>query len=230
MQNTVLITGANGNLGQAVVKKFLDTGYKVIAIDGSDNNLSFAKKSPDFEWLSVNLASEAEASEKISQIINQYKQVHAALLLVGGFAMGKLQETDGALLNKMFTLNFNTAYFSSRPLFDHMMKMGTGRIVFVGARPALAPQDGKKMAAYALSKSLLFTLANLMNAEAKGKNVTTSLIVPSTIDTPANRESMPDANPENWVKAEEIAETLSFICSTAANPMREMVYKLYNNS
>jgi NAD(P)-dependent dehydrogenase (short-subunit alcohol dehydrogenase family) len=81
-----------------------------------------------------------------------------------------------------------------------------------------------------LSKSLLFKLAEFLNEEGKNKNVVTSVIVPSTIDTPANRESMPDADPNNWVKAEEIADVLEFICSDKGNVLRESVYKVYGNS
>jgi short-subunit dehydrogenase len=103
-------------------------------------------------------------------------------------------------------------------------------LVFVGGRPALKPEQGKGMIAYALSKSLLFKLAEFLNAEAKGKNVVASVIVPSTIDTAENRKSMPDANPANWVKAEQIAEVLEFICSEEGSIVREPVYKVYNNA
>jgi NAD(P)-dependent dehydrogenase (short-subunit alcohol dehydrogenase family) len=111
-----------------------------------------------------------------------------------------------------------------------MMEQGYGRLVFVGARPALVAAQGKGLIAYGLSKSLLFKLAEYLNAEAKGKNVVCSVIVPSTIDTSINRQSMPEANPDNWVKAEQIADVLEFICSDKGMPVREPVYKIYNNA
>ena len=86
------------------------------------------------------------------------------------------------------------------------------------------------MVAYALSKSLVFKLAELINAEAKGHNVTASVIVPSTIDTKPNRESMPKADPSNWVKAEQLADIMEFICSEKGQPIREGIYKVYNNA
>jgi NAD(P)-dependent dehydrogenase (short-subunit alcohol dehydrogenase family) len=100
----------------------------------------------------------------------------------------------------------------------------------MGARPALKPEQGRSAVAYALSKGMLFELAALLNASAKGKNVVASVVAPSTIDTEINRKSMPDANPADWVKAEQIADVLEFICSEKGEPIREPVYKVYNNS
>jgi NAD(P)-dependent dehydrogenase (short-subunit alcohol dehydrogenase family) len=227
---TILITGANGNLGTATVKKFLEQGYRVVAVDAADNNLQFAKSNQQFEIHKVNLADEGAAAAFAQEVIKKHGAIEGALLLVGGFAMGGINETTGADLQKMRTLNFDTAFNIAKPAFQHMVEKKYGRIVFVGARPALKPEQGKNMLAYALSKSLLFELSNLLNAQAKGVNVVSSVIVPSTIDTPANRESMPDADPSNWVTAEQIAETLEFICSDKGLPLRESVYKLYNNA
>ena len=219
----IIITGANGNLGSAVVKKFLEEGYRVIAVDQSDNHLSFAKQNSNFEFRTVDLAKEDVASDFVQEMIGKHKTIDGALLLVGGFAMGGIDKTTGADIDK-------TAYFLARPIFQHMMSNGSGRLVLVGARPALKPEQGKGVIAYTLSKSLLFKLAELLNAEAKGKNVVTSVIAPSTIDTPENRKSMPDANPANWVKPEQIAETLEFICSDKSSVLREPIYKVYNNA
>jgi NAD(P)-dependent dehydrogenase (short-subunit alcohol dehydrogenase family) len=226
----IIITGANGNLGTAVVKKFLGEKYKVIAVDNANNHLSFATGNSNFEFKTVDLSKEEAASSFTQNIISANKKIDGGLLLVGGFAMGSIDKTSGADIDKMISLNFKTAYFLARPLFQHMMENGSGRLVFVGGRPALKPEQGKGMIAYALSKSLLFKLAEFLNAEAKGKNVVASVIVPSTIDTAENRKSMPDANPANWVKAEQIAEVLEFICSEEGSIVREPVYKVYNNA
>ena len=226
----IIITGANGNLGNAVVKKFLENEYKVVAVDSADNHLKFEKNNAQFEFKSVDLSNEEAASSFVAATITSSKKIDGALLLVGGFAMGNVEKTSGADIDKMITLNFKTAYFLARPLFQHMLNNGSGRIVFVGARPALKAEQGKGAVAYALSKSLLFKLAELLNAEAKGKNVVCSVIAPSTIDTPQNRTSMPDVDPNKWVKAEQIAEVLEFICSEKASVLREPIYKVYNNA
>src|SRR5439155_6301298 len=115
-------------------------------------------------------------------VISKYKIIDAAMMLVGGFAMGDIAATSGEDLKKQFTLNFETAYFTARPLFTHMMENNFGKLIFVGARPALDATAGKSMIAYSLSKSLVIKLAEILNAAAKGKNVTATVFVPSTID------------------------------------------------
>ncbi len=229
-KKVVIITGANGNLGTAVVEKFLAEGYYVIGVDGKNNHLAFADGNSHFEFNTVNLTSEAETASFIQGVISKHGSVHAALLLVGGFAMGDIEATAGADIHHMFSLNFETAYYTARPLLAHMKQNGYGRLVFIGARPALKPEQGKGVVAYALTKSLLFNLADLINAETKGTNVVASVVAPSTIDTALNRESMPDATFDNWVKPTQLADVLEFICSEKGSPLREAVYKVYNNA
>lgn len=230
MPKNIIITGANGNLGMAVVKKFLDEKYKVIAVARSGSQLGFAEGNSLFELHAVNLDNEQETDLFAREAISLNGKIDGALLLAGGFAMGNINDTDGDALKKMYSLNFETAYYIARPLFQHMLQNGYGRLVFVGSRPALEAADGKSKMAYALSKSLLFKLAEMLNKEAKGKNVVASVIVPSTIDTPPNREGMPDADFNSWVKPEQIADVLEFICSDKGLPVREAVYKIYNNA
>ncbi|HLK27842.1 MAG TPA: SDR family NAD(P)-dependent oxidoreductase [Puia sp.] len=227
---TIILTGANGNLGTASVKKFLDEGYAVIAVDGKDDHLGFAKGNKDFEFHSVNLTNESETENFVKSVIVNRKKIDGALMLVGGFAMGNVTATTGTDIQKQFSLNFETAYFLARPLIAHMQQNGYGRLVFIGARPAINPAQGKDLTAYALAKSLLFKLADFINEENKGTNVVASVVVPSTIDTAINRKSMPDANPENWVKPEQLADVLEFICSEKGKPVREGIYKVYNNA
>lgn len=227
---TVIITGANGNLGSATVKKFLDEGYTVIAVDGKNNHLDFALTNKNFSFQSVNLGNETEAADFVNKAIAKQGKIDAALLLVGGFAMGNITATAGTDIQKQFSLNFETAYFVARPLLQHMQQNNYGRLVFVGARPAINAAQGKGVIAYALAKSLLFKLAEFINEENKGKDIVASVIVPSTIDTAINRQSMPDADPNNWVKPEQLADILELITSDKGNPLRETVLKVYNKS
>ncbi len=230
MDKTILITGANGNLGAATVKKFLDQGYKVIGVDHSGTHLGFAASHDNFELRSVDLTNEEAVVSFMEEIVELYGHIDGALLLAGGFAMGDIAATDGEALKKMYSLNFETAYYPARILFQHMLQNGYGRLVFMGARPALKPEQGKGVIGYALSKGLLFHLAELLNATAKGKNVVASVVAPSTIDTAINRESMPDADPAAWVKPDQIATLLEFICSDNGDALRDPVYKIYNNA
>lgn len=107
---------------------------------------------------------------------------------------------------------------------------GSGRIVFIGARSALQPEQGKNLLAYSLSKSLLFRLAECLNEEARGTNVTASVVVPSTIDSAANRTAMPKADHGAWVNAEDLAGVLEFIVSGRGSALRETVLKVYNKA
>jgi NAD(P)-dependent dehydrogenase (short-subunit alcohol dehydrogenase family) len=228
--NTIIITGAGGSLGTAVTKTFLDEGYNVIATVSNDSAKNNIHPHPQLDVRAVNLTNEAETTAFVKSVIEKYHKIDAALLLVGVFAMGSMEATSGDDLKKMYALNFETAYYAARPLFKHMKDSGKGRIVFVGSRPALNPADGKSMVAYALSKSLLFNLADYMNEETKGTNVVTTVVVPSIIDTPVNRKVIPGADPSRWVKPQQIADIMKFICSDTADVLRETVLKVYDNS
>ena len=226
----IIITGANGNLGTAVTQHFLDKGYTVVATVINDAGKQDLPVHPHLEVRVVNLASETETAEFIRSVIEKYTQVHAALMLVGEFAMGNIEATSYLDIEKQLSLNFATAYHVTRPLLSHLLENKSGRLVFIGSRPALHAPDGKNLVAYALAKSLLFKLAEFINEEAKGRNVTASVVVPSTIDTPLNRENMPSADPEKWVKPNQLAEILEFVCSGKSAPLRETVLKVYNNA
>lgn len=228
--NNIIITGANGNLGSAVTQEFLNKGYRVIATVINEAAKSELPNHDNLQVHAVNLANEAETEKFISSVIAEHGQVHGALMLVGGFAAGNIAATASADIEKQIALNFSTAYHVTRPLLQHMESNNEGRLVFIGSRPAIKNSDGKKMVAYALAKSLLFKLADFINDEAKGKNVTATVVIPSTIDTAPNRKSMPDVDPANWVKAEQLAEILEFVCSEKGSVLRETVLKVYNNA
>ncbi len=227
---TALITGAWGNLGQAVVKKFLAEGYHVTGTVIPGDPVKLDIDHPAFETRVVNLADEQEAAELVRSLTEERKSIDAAILTVGGFAMGSIAETGAADILRQYKLNFETAYHVARPVFMQMMKQGSGRLFLIGARPGLSMKNSRGMTAYGLSKSLVFRLAELMNEEAKGTGVVCSVIVPSTIDTPQNRRAMPDADFSKWVSPDDIAGAIYFYCSPAGAAIREPVIKLYGNS
>jgi len=227
---TALVTGASGNLGQEVIRKFIAEGYNVVGTVIPNDPVSIEINSDRFEKAVADLMSEDDSQRLVSSVISKYGRVDAAILTVGGFAMGNMPETKTSDILKQYKLNFETAYNVARPVFIQMLKQNSGRIFLIGSRPGLEAKSGKGMIAYGLAKSLIFRLAELMNEEGKRHNVVTSVIVPSTIDTPQNRKSMPDADPNNWVKAEEIANTILYYCSDASRSLREPVIKIYGNS
>ena len=227
---TVIITGVSGNLGQAVAKKFLKENFKVIGTVIPNDPVQITISNPNFETVVVDLMNEDEAEKFVQTAAEKYKTIDVAVLTVGGFAMGSIAETKMADILKQHKLNFQTTYHVARPVFVEMLKQGSGRIFLTGARTGIDMKFSKGTTAYGLSKSLIFRLAELMNEEAKGKNVLTLVIAPSIIDTPQNRQSMPKANPADWVTAEDIADIIYFYSATEASVLRETVLKVYNNA
>ncbi len=210
--NTALITGCYGNLGQAVTKRFIEDGYTVIGTLAPNEPVKPGLEGQGLETAVIDLSNEERTSLFIKDIIKKHPRIDAAVLTVGGFAMGNIEETSAADLHKMISLNFLTAYHIARPLFSHMMEQGSGRLVFIGAKPALDAKNSRGMFAYGLSKAMVIRLAEIINMEAEGKGVSSTVVIPSTIDTPQNRASMPDADWSKWLKAEDIAEKIAGFC------------------
>ncbi len=227
---SAIVTGASGNMGQAVVKKFIEAGYFVVGTVIPNDPVAMNFPADKFEKVVVDLTNEDDSQKFIETILKKHESIDVAVLTVGGFALGKIAETKTADISKQYKLNFETAYNVARPVFVQMMKQESGRIFIIGSKPGLDAKNGKGMVAYGLTKSLVFRLAELMNDEAKGKNVVTSVVVPSTIDTAPNHKSMPDANFDNWVKPEAIADVIYWHCTNEASVLREPVLKVYNNA
>jgi len=227
---TAIVTGASGNLGQAVVNKFLKEGYNVIGTVIPNDLVPLHFDSDHFEKAVVDLMDEDDAKKFVDAVISKYETIDAVILTVGGFAMGSIADTSTADIMKQYKLNFATAYNVARPAFLQMMKQNSGRIFMIGSRPGLQSSFSNGMVAYGLAKSLLFRLTEMMNIEAKGKNIVASIVVPSTIDTPQNRESMPKADFNSWVSPEAIASIIYFHCTEEAAALRETVIKVYNNA
>jgi len=227
---TAIVTGAFGNMGQAIVKKFIEQEYFVIGTVLPNDKIQVNFPADKFERIIVDLDDEDASQKFVEDIISKHKNIDAAILTVGGFAMGSIAETKTSDILNQYKLNFETAYNVARPVFLQMMKQGNGRIFIIGSKPGLNAKNGKGMIAYSLAKSLIFHLAELMNDEAKGKDVVTSVVIPSTINTLPNRKSMPGANFENWVKPEAIADVIYWYCSDEASVLREPVIKVYNNA
>jgi NAD(P)-dependent dehydrogenase (short-subunit alcohol dehydrogenase family) len=230
MAKVAIVTGASGNMGRAVVDKFLSQGYQVIGTVIPNDPVPLEINNSNFEKVVVDLMNEEDAKSFVEGITSKHGSVDVAILTVGGFAMGDIATTKTSDIGKQFKLNFETAYNVARPVFLQMMKQGAGRIFIVGSRPGLDSKFGKGLVAYGLAKSLNFRLAEIMNDEAKGHNVVVSVLVPSTIDTPQNRKSIANADFNSWVKPGAIADIVYFYSSEEAASLREPIIKVYNNA
>lgn len=202
---TVLITGAGGNLGSACVTHFASAGWRVVMLVTPGKVP--AEKKANVDAIEADLTDEAGTATVMGRILTMHPGIDAALMLVGGFEAGGVDKTDNATLQRMYDLNFLTAWHVAKPLFVHMGgKSAGGKLVFIGARPALDPKAGSKLVAYGLSKSLLFKVADYFNAASK--KVRSHVIVFNALDTPQNRASMPKADRSTWVAPEKVARRI----------------------
>ncbi len=227
---SIIITGANGNLGHTVVNRLLKDGYHLYVTAGHSGagNLPVDEK---LDISVVDLLKEGPAREFVESSLKKDPGIRAAVLLVGGFAMGKMADTNKAELEKMIGLNFYSAYNIVRPLLAHFLNRPEGgQFILFGSRPGLIAGLGINSFAYSLSKAMIFKLAEFINAEGKNKEVSATVIVPSTIDTESNRKAMPDADFSKWVPAENIADAVSFSLSETGRMMRESILRIYHRS
>jgi NAD(P)-dependent dehydrogenase (short-subunit alcohol dehydrogenase family) len=225
---TIIVTGASGNLGKDVVEHLHQAGYGIRATFSSNRDLTLFDHLPNVQPAVLNVLDETSTAAFVTDLAGV--DLRAAVLLVGGFAVGTIAQTDSRLLQKMYDLNFLSAFNLVKPLMAHFARQGGGQFVLIGSRPTLHAADGKNVFAYALSKALIFELAKLINAEGKPNHIMATVVVPSVIDTPANRAAMPDADPTNWVPTEKIADLITFLVSDTGRMTRETVVKLYNRA
>jgi NAD(P)-dependent dehydrogenase (short-subunit alcohol dehydrogenase family) len=230
MQRIVFVTGSSGNLGRAITRKFLDAGDKVIGTVLPEEVYTLSDAEKMLKIRHVDLLNELETKEVIENEIREFGGIDIAVLTAGGFAMGDIAHTETSDFYQQLKLNFETTYNTARPIFLEMLKKGRGRIFMTGSRPGLDMQNGQGMVAYSLSKSLIFRLSELMNEEAKGTDVVVTVLVPSTIDTPQNRKSMPEADFSTWMDPASMAEIIFNYCSPLFTGLREPVLKMYNKA
>jgi NAD(P)-dependent dehydrogenase (short-subunit alcohol dehydrogenase family) len=207
----IVVTGASGALGKVVAEVALARGARVAGIDHAPSQIP---ATPDrIEFGGVDLSDSGQAKKAIDAAAAHFGRLHALINIAGGFAFEAIAEGDPKTWQRMYALNVLTALNASQSAIPHLEASGAGRIVNIGAMGAL--QAGAGMGAYAASKAGVHRLTEALAAEWKGR-ITVNAVLPSTIDTPANRASMPKADFKKWVTAEELAEVILFLASDAA--------------
>ena len=207
----VIIAGGSGALGGTVVPTFTSVGARVFTADR--NPASSHMK--NHVAMKADVTDEAECRRLVDEVIKKEGRVDALVNLVGGFAMGRVVETDASLWHRMLTVNLTAAVLLSKVVLPHMAERRAGRIVHVVARAAVDPFPGA--AAYVVSKAGLAAFIRALATELAGSGVTINGVLPTTIDTPANRKNMPDADASKWVKPESIAQLIGFLASDGAS-------------
>jgi len=209
----VFITGANGGLGAAVTQRFLANGARVI---GASRKIA-ADEFPgaNFEAMPMDFTNDAAVRAAVTSVVQKYGKLDVLVHVLGAFAGGKsVAETEDATWNQMYNLNLNSAFSIFRATIPHLRKSGSGRIIAIGSLAAAAAHPG--LGAYITFKSALSMLVQTVALENKDAGLTANVILPGTMDTPANRKAMPDADFSKWLKTEAVAELASYLAQESA--------------
>jgi NAD(P)-dependent dehydrogenase (short-subunit alcohol dehydrogenase family) len=226
----VVITGGTGALGIAIVGALLAAGA-VCHVPYMDERKAqrFPHRGNERVKLigGCNLVDEAGVARAFDGVDDLWAAIHIA----GGFAMSPLAETDKAGLMAMIDANLVSCYLSCRAAVRAMTRHGAGgRIVNVAARQALEPRTGAGMTAYTVSKAGVAALTEALAQEVVGEGILVNAVVPSIMDTPANREAMPKAGHDAWPKVEDVAATILFLASPENRVTRGAVVSAYGLS
>ena len=221
-----LITGASGGLGDAVVEAFLARGATVVGVARSMKGDSNRER---FHALETDLTKPEGARAAVASALEIAGKVDILVHVMGAFDGGKpVAETGDGTWDKMIALNLSAAFFMVRAVLPAMIEARYGRIVAVGSRAGVEP--GPNLSAYNVSKAGLNTLIRTVALEGKEHGITANVVMPSTIDTPANREGMPTADFSRWVKPSAIAGQIVWLSSEAASDISGALIPVYGRA
>jgi NAD(P)-dependent dehydrogenase (short-subunit alcohol dehydrogenase family) len=221
---TSLVTGANGGLGTHVTNALLDAGYAVVGLSPRIQQSDFDH--PNFIAVPAALNSLDTAKKAVDSVVARCGKIDVLAHLVGGFTMGQtVAATDDATWQRMFDANLNSAFHILRAVIPEMRKAGGGRIIAIGSRQAEEPAP--TIGAYSASKAALVSLMKTVALENKDAGITANVILPGTIDTPANRKDMPGANVSQWVQPASIASLIVWLAGDAGKDVTGAAIPVY---
>ena len=219
-----LITGASGGLGASVTQAFLDSGATVIGVSRHIDKSAF--QSAAFRGMAAELSQPAAVNKLVQQVVERFGTIDVLAHLVGGFAGGQaISETDDQTFESMLSMNLRSAFYLLRAVIPHMRQAGSGRIIAIASRAAENP--GAMVGAYSASKAALVSLIRTVAAENNDRGITANAILPGTIDTPANRKAMPQADPRTWVQPASIASLIIWLASAAGQDVTGAAIPVY---
>ena len=229
-----LIAGGTGGLGRAVSLAFLEEGAKVVVtyrkqeeLDGLEREAG--SKGSSIEGHRVDVTDEIAARQLVDRVLAEHGRLDALVNTVGGYAGGvNLWELETKVFEQQLALNLRSGYALSRAAIPVMLKQKYGALVNVASKAALDHAAGA--AAYAASKAGALALMDSLAAEVKGTGVRVNSVLPSIIDTEANRQAMPDADFSKWPKPQEIARVILFLCSDDARVIQGAAVPVYGDS
>ena len=231
---TVVVAGGTGGLGKSVSLAFLDEGAKVVVPYRRDEEFAALKQaaelgSPSLEGRRVDVTDEAEVAQFVDEVLALHGALDVLVNAVGGYAGGvKLWDMTTTTLDQMLTLNLRAGFTLARAVMPFMLKAGRGSFLNVASKAAV--DHGACAAAYAASKAAAVALMDSLAADAIGSGVRVNSILPSIIDTPANRAAMPGSNFAAWPKPEDIAQVVLFLSSDLAKTIHGAAVPVYGNA
>ncbi|SMO32682.1 SDR family NAD(P)-dependent oxidoreductase [Fodinibius sediminis] len=230
----IVITGGAGSLGTAVVALLLEAGASCSIPcfnEAERRDFVHADKPDVFTKTGIDLTNEEQAQSFYREAIEKQGALWASIHIAGGFGMGSIEDTPLSDFSKQLQLNTVTCYNSCRAAVHWMRETGEGgRIVNIASRPAIEPRQGKGMTAYTVSKAGVAALTASLGAEVVDEGILVNALAPSIIDTPQNRETMPDADYERWPKPGQLAKQIAFLVSPHNEVTRGGVIPVYGKS
>jgi NAD(P)-dependent dehydrogenase (short-subunit alcohol dehydrogenase family) len=229
-----VVTGAAGNLGQAVARGFQIAGANLVLVDRAPDRLErlypeLAGVPAHYLATSVDLGDAKAVEGMVHETIRRLGRIDVLANPLGGYRAGApVHETSLEDWDYMLTLNARTAFLVSRAVVPTMLEQGRGKIIHVASRAAL--KGSARSAAYSVSKSAVIRLTESLSAELRRKNINVNCVLPGTIDTPQNRRDMPEANHSRWVTPEAIADVILFLASDAARAVHGASIPVYGTS
>lgn len=222
----VLVTGADGALGKYVTQAFLDAGKAVVGTSRKIQQSDFS--SPSFTALPAEISSREDANALVGQVVARFGTLDVLAHTVGGFAGGQsIADTDDDTFRRMMDLNLNSVFHILRATIPVLRQTGNGRIIAIGSRAALEPASG--VGAYSASKAAMVSLIKTVALENKDAGLRANLILPGTMDTPANRKSIPKADFSKWVKPSSVASLITWLASDAGRDINGAVIPIYGS-
>src|SRR5919108_2008684 len=220
MPRVVLVTGGSGALGQALTRRFLAEGAVVCVpwiVDAERERLAASVEAATRDRLVLercDVTDDSAMAGLTQSVLARHRHIDVLVSAVGGFAMGDLAQTDRRLWDSMLTLNLTTAYVAAHAVVPPMLAGGGGRVVSLAPRAGSPPTGG--FIAYTVAKAGVIAFVPALAAETRGRGVTVNAVLPSTMDTPANRAAMPDVDPKTWVPVESVAGAIAYLASETA--------------
>jgi NAD(P)-dependent dehydrogenase (short-subunit alcohol dehydrogenase family) len=209
MTHTALVTGGTGGLGAAVTQRFLDAGWRVVVPWVAERELERVEEHEQLALVEADLFDEDAVGRTVAAA---GEDLRAVVNLVGGFAQhGRVHETPIETFEEQLRLNLRAGYLVCRAAIPTLLDAGGGAIVCVSSRAARVPFPGA--AGYIVGKAAVLAFADALHAEYRDDGIRVNTVLPSVIDTPANRSAMPDADFDRWVRPEQIAEVVRFLCT-----------------